>query len=178
MGTIDFIREGLQQADARFVASCDGLSEEQAQWRPSERANSIAFIVWHVARVEDAEASGEMGEAPLWVAAGWHERCGHPAETPLNRERQLLLDLPLPSYALLREYGAAAAERTRVFAESLDSADLDRPAHFWDGQPLATSFQHLLLHKNNHHGQVDLLRGLQDAEWDLPAGTGVRGDGE
>ncbi len=28
-------------------------------------------------------------------------------------------------------------------------------------------------HKNNHHGQIDYIRGLQDEVWDLPPGTGM-----
>ena len=37
----------------------------------------------------------------------------------------------------------------------------------------AGSLRHLITHKNNHHGQIDYLRGLQDEEWDLPRGTGI-----
>lgn len=31
----------------------------------------------------------------------------------------------------------------------------------------------LITHKNNYHGQIDYIRGLQDEVWDLPAGTGM-----
>ena len=39
---------------------------------------------------------------------------------------------------------------------------------------LADVLRHLATHKNNHHGQIDFLRGLQQDDWDLPPGTGVR----
>jgi len=38
---------------------------------------------------------------------------------------------------------------------------------------VAGSLRHLITHKNNHHGQIDYLRGLQEEARDLPRGTGV-----
>ena len=38
---------------------------------------------------------------------------------------------------------------------------------------MSQALRHLITHKNNHHGQIDFLRGLQDPNWDLPAGTGM-----
>ena len=34
------------------------------------------------------------------------------------------------------------------------------------------ALRHMIVHQNNHHGQVDYLRGLQEEDWDLPRGTG------
>lgn len=53
----------------------------------------------------------------------------------------------------------------------------DRPVTAPDpGRPdltVAGPLRHLITHKNNHHGQIDYLRGLQEEAWDLPRGTGV-----
>ena len=29
------------------------------------------------------------------------------------------------------------------------------------------SLRHVIVHKNNHHGQIDYLRGLLEEDWDL-----------
>ena len=53
----------------------------------------------------------------------------------------------------------------------------DRPVTAPDpGRPdltVAGPLLHLITHKNNHHGQIDYLRGLQEEARDLPRGTGV-----
>jgi len=38
---------------------------------------------------------------------------------------------------------------------------------------VATQLRHMITHKNNHHGQVDFIRGLRYPEWDHTPGTGI-----
>ena len=54
------------------------------------------------------------------------------------------------------------------FGQPITAPDPDRPDF-----TVAGSLRHLVTHKNNHHGQIDYLRGLQDEAWDLPRGTGI-----
>ena len=54
------------------------------------------------------------------------------------------------------------------FGQPVTAPDPDRPDF-----TVAGSLRHLVIHKNNHHGQIDYLRGLQDEAWDLPRGTGI-----
>ena len=49
------------------------------------------------------------------------------------------------------------------FGQPVTAPDPDRPDF-----TVAGSLRHLVTHKNNHHGQIDYLRGLQDEAWDLP----------
>ena len=49
------------------------------------------------------------------------------------------------------------------FGQPVTAPDPDRPDF-----TVAGSLRHLVTHKNNHHGQIDYLRGLQDKAWDLP----------
>jgi len=54
------------------------------------------------------------------------------------------------------------------FGQPITAPDSDRP-----DPTVVGSLRHLVTHKNNHHGQIDYLRGLQDKAWDLPRGTGI-----
>jgi len=169
-----FIGQSLAQAQLRLAATLDGLSDAESRWRPGPEANSIGFMLWHVSRVEDGLSSGESAQVSLWESA-WHARCGHPVETPaVLRDRESALDLEIPDLALLRAYQQEAAERAGEFAGGLQDTDLDRPSTSWQGMRLADVLRHLATHKNNHHGQIDFLRGLQQDAWDLPPGTGVQ----
>src|SRR4051794_28745539 len=67
----DRIREGA-------TAAVDGLTPDQLAERPSPRANSIGWLVWHLARVQDDHLAEVADREQVWTADGWQERFGLP----------------------------------------------------------------------------------------------------
>ena len=57
MDVVSFLSQSVSQAQQRLLATCGGLTDEQAAWRPAPHANSIGFILWHVGRAEDRVVS-------------------------------------------------------------------------------------------------------------------------
>ncbi|MCH8989688.1 MAG: DinB family protein [Chloroflexi bacterium] len=175
MDAVGFITDCLAQVHLRLMATCEGLSAEQLLWRPAPTANNIGFILWHLSRNEDARVTGtgKLGEA-IWASDNWHERFGQPATAPDPGDRLGLRALAIPSLEVLVGYAEAVQQRTAQYVSKLTPEDLDVPPD--PARPELTvggSLRHLITHKNNHHGQIDYLRGLQDEAWDLPPGTGV-----
>ena len=178
MNATNFIADCLQQTHLRLHATCEGLAVEQVLWRPAPTANNIGFILWHMGRHEDsritATACGSDGfEADLWATDGWFEKFGQPVSAPDPGDRLGLRSLAIPSLEVLLSYFSAVNERTLRFIASLDDARLD--SHMEPHEPRQTvggALRHMIVHQNNHHGQVDYLRGLQEEDWDLPRGTG------
>jgi hypothetical protein len=78
-----------------------GLSPELATWRADEEANSIAWLLWHLTRIQDDHVAGIAGEDQVWPR--WRER----------------FDLPFSSWAT--GYGQSAEEvgQVRVSGELL-----------------------------------------------------------
>lgn len=178
MNTVQFIADCMQQTHIRLMATCDGLTEEQMLWRPSPTANNIGFILWHVARSEDGRTSriaggkGEFG-TELWVSGGWYERFGQPETAPDPGDRLGLRSLAIPAPEVLTSYAQVVSERTARFLELLDDARLGEPMPGREqNETISDSLRHGIVHKNNHHGQIDYLRGLQEEDWDLTPGTG------
>ena len=178
MNTVRFISDCLEQTHLRLHATCEGLTSKQVLWRPAPTANNIGFILWHMGRHEDTRVTDMAGDdsgfgTDLWAAEGWHERFGQPETAPDPGDRLGLRSLSIPTPEVLLGYFRAVNERTLRFVESLDDAGLD--VHFGDiepGQTVGGALRHMIVHQNNHHGQVDYLRGLQEEDWDLPRGTG------
>ena len=175
MDTVRFISQSLSQVQLRLLATCDGLTQEQVLWRPAAYANNIGFILWHVARNEDRQIS-RFREAPsdLWESQSWYTKFGQPIDAPDPGDRMGLRGLPIPALDVLVSYLKAAHEQLQEFLSTLTPDELDvapDPSH--PERTLGASLRHLITHKNNHHGQVDYIRGLQDETWDLPPGTGV-----
>ena len=175
MDSTAFITDCLAQVHLRPMATCYDLSSEQLVWRPAPTANNIGFILWHLVRNEDARVTntGKLG-ADLWAIGSWHEKFGQPATAPDPGDRMGLRALAIPSLAVLVGYAEAVHQRTLGYLAVLTPDSLDKlPDPARPEYDVSGSLRHLITHKNNHHGQFDYLRGLQDEVWDLPRGTGV-----
>ena len=175
MNTITFIRDSLDQVHIRLLSTCDGLTQDQVVWRPAAYANNIGFILWHLARGEDrmiTQLSG--GRDDLWESDGWFKRFDQPVEMPDPGDRMGLRSLAIPSIDTLTGYLKTAHLKTSGYIATLSDDRLaEIPETYPRGASVGQAIRHLITHKNNHHGQVDFLRGLQDPEWDLPRGTGM-----
>ena len=178
MSTVQFISDCLAQTHIRLMATCEGLTTEQMAWRPAPTSNNIGFILWHMTRNEDARISRTAGrqgdyEQDLWVSGGWFERFGQQETAPDPGDRLGLRSLAIPAAEVLISYAEAVTSRTVRFFELLDDSRL---AEFMGGgerdETVSDSLRHVIVHKNNHHGQIDYLRGLQEEDWDLTPGTG------
>jgi len=67
----ELILKSLEQSQRFPTNALDGLTQEEAAWNPSLECNSIAFILWHATRVEDAFVNRLIrGEKELYEAKG------------------------------------------------------------------------------------------------------------
>jgi Protein of unknown function (DUF664) len=74
------VRELLRDAFTRLIEHVDeltdGLTDDAANYRPSPSANSIAWLVWHSARVQDFQLAPIAGVEQVWKTGGWVDRFG------------------------------------------------------------------------------------------------------
>ena len=175
MDAVTFIWDTLRQVQLRLLATCQGLTQDQVLWRPTPYANNIGFILWHLTRGEDNVISNLSSPEPtLWVSQGWHEKFNQPVEAPDPGDRMGLQSLPIPGLDVLLGYSEAVHEKSQSFFSALPGERLDQaPDPTRPQRTVAAALRHLITHKNNHHGQIDYIRGLQDQSWDLPPGTGI-----
>ncbi|GJN98519.1 hypothetical protein NJB1907f44_11770 [Mycobacterium marinum] len=73
-------RELLRDAFTRVIEHVDeltdGLTEQVANYRPTPAANSIAWLIWHSARVQDVQVADIAGVEQAWTRDGWVDRFG------------------------------------------------------------------------------------------------------
>jgi uncharacterized damage-inducible protein DinB len=116
------IQEGLRPA-------VEGLSPEQLEYRPTPVANSIAWLAWHLARVQDDHIADVAGTEQVWTADGWFGRFGLPFDPSATgygfTSEQVSQVRGLTAEPLL-DYAAAVHARTVEFLRGLTDADLDR----------------------------------------------------
>lgn len=177
MDALTFIRQALTQAHERLMASLEGLTDADAAWRPAPGANTILEIAWHVARAEDRLGRTMTGLGPsLWDSQGWSGRLGDTREIRAGEPYQFLRRAAgvAPRLSDIKAYLEALHQDTREKLDGLRPEDLDRvPDARQPDRNVATYLRHMITHKNNHHGQIDFIRGLLHPGWDLAPGTGI-----
>lgn len=148
----------------------DGLDEEALRWRVDAEANSIAWLVWHLSRVQDDHVAGvaaalEQPDADqVWIAGGWARRFALPfddAAIGYGHTSDEVAAVRAPG-DLLAGYHAAVHEMTRAVIHRMDDADYDAVVdRAWT--PEVTASVRLVSVVNDatqHAGQAAFVRGL------------------
>jgi len=177
MDTIKFIEQCLNEVHERLLKSLQGLNQDEILWRPVPHANCIAEILWHLVRCEDRMVRSTIGLGPeLWESRQWYKRFNCPREQTMDTDYKLFKG-PGRAAPLLEDmlaYLQEVHQDTLDKLHSLSADDLDRiPDRTFPERTIALYLRHLIIHNNNHHGQVDYIRGLMQSGWDLPPGTGI-----
>ncbi|WP_275571920.1 mycothiol transferase [Mycolicibacterium vanbaalenii] len=78
MAEIDAARELLRDSFTRLIEHVDDLTEnltdEVAYYRPTPQANTTAWLIWHSARIQDAQLCDIAGIEQVWFRDGWVDR--------------------------------------------------------------------------------------------------------
>jgi hypothetical protein len=143
----------------------DGLEPEQLLEQPGGDANPIAWLVWHLARVEDAQIAELVGEDQVWMSDDWPARFGltaDPGNHGYGHTPQQVRAVRPESTAALLDYLAAVHTRTEAMLSTLTPDDLDRVVdRNWD--PPVTMGVRLISVADDciqHAGQAAYVRGL------------------
>jgi hypothetical protein len=107
----------------------NGLSDDQIRQRPHESANSLAWILWHMARGEDMGVNTLVAGRPQVIEGdGWLERLGLTrADVGTGMTDDEVSDFSQRvDITALREYRAAVGRRTREVVGALSADDWDQ----------------------------------------------------
>src|SRR5580704_13972975 len=107
----------------------DGLSLDQLTEPPSPGANTIAWLIWHLARVQDHHVGQLLDADQIWVSGNWAARFGldaDPSNTGYGHSADEVTTVRPSDTEVLVDYLDAVDQRTRTFLGDLVAADLDR----------------------------------------------------
>ena len=96
-------------------------------YRPDGQANSIAWLVWHLTRIQDDHLAGVAGTEQVWTAKGWVERFGlpfDPSATGYGHTNEEVTAVQVQSGELLTAYHDAVYQETIKYVKGLVDADL------------------------------------------------------
>src|SRR3954451_12504568 len=70
----DLLNDAFDRVRETVHDAVEGLSEDQLTARIDPEANTIAWLAWHLTRVQDDHVADVAGAEQLWTSAGWVER--------------------------------------------------------------------------------------------------------
>jgi hypothetical protein len=150
------------------AATLEGVNDEALARRPSGRGNSIAWLIWHLSRVEDAQVASAAGLAQVWTSQEFAGRFNLPLperDTGYGHSTDKVDVVQAPPELLL-EYYDAVHRQTVDFLKTLGDEDLDRIVDTrWDppvtlGVRLVSTIADCL----QHVGQAAYAKGLGPAQ--------------
>jgi len=143
----------------------DGLDPRLLTARPGPGANTVGWLIWHLARVQDHHLAEVSGVDQGWVGNGWAARFGldpDPSNTGYGHSTEQVASVRPEGADALVSYLDAVSVQTRSFLEGLVAADLDRVVdRRWD--PPVTLGVRLVSVADDcleHAGQAAYARGL------------------
>ena len=148
-------------------ATVEGLTEQQLTARIAPAANTIAWLVWHLTRVQDDHVSEIASAEQAWIDAGFAERFALPFDrraTGYGHTNDQVAMVRVGADLLLA-YHDAVHERTVAFVRSITDADLDRVVDTrWDPPvTLAVRLVSVIADDLQHVGQAAFVRGIVTA---------------
>lgn len=153
----DRIREVVHQV-------VTGLDTDQLSARANPQANSIAWLVWHLTRVQDDHVAGVAGTEQVWTAQGWARRFGLPfpdSATGYGQSPAEVTEVDATA-ELLAQYHDDVHEATVAYLRTVTDQDLDAVVdENWDPPvTLAVRLVSVVSDDLQHAGQAAYVRGL------------------
>jgi uncharacterized damage-inducible protein DinB len=160
---IELLTDGFGRVRQVAHGAVDGLAEADLTVRLDSEANTIAWLIWHLARVQDDHIADVAGEPQVWTSEGWSERLGlERADSSIgygdSSEQVGAVRAPAE---LLLGYLDAVHERSLRYVASLADEDLARVVDTrWD-PPVTLSVRLVSVISDDlqHAGQAMFIRG-------------------
>jgi uncharacterized damage-inducible protein DinB len=142
----------------------EGLTPADLVFRPDGEANSIAWLVWHLTRIQDDHIADLAGAEQVWTSSGWAARFRLPldvSDTGYGHSPLQVAAVTADS-EMLGGYHDAVHQATVRFVQRVTESDLDQIVdERWDPPvTLGVRLVSVVSDDLQHVGQAAYVRGL------------------
>jgi uncharacterized damage-inducible protein DinB len=161
----DLLIDAFGRVQEGVHAVLDGLDADDLVYRPSSDANSIAWLVWHLTRIEDDHVAHLLAVEQRYTAEGWADRFDFPFDPSAHGYGQTseeVAQVRVDDPQLLADYQDAAHAQAVAYCTALDAAELERIVDtHWD-PPVTAGVRIVSVIDDalEHAGQAAYVRGL------------------
>jgi Protein of unknown function (DUF664) len=155
--------DAFERIKAVVHKTVEDLSLDDLAFRPSDSANSIAWLVWHLSRIQDDHIAGLAGQDQVW-AKDWVKKFDLPFEplaTGYGQGPKEVAAVRVKPELLLGYYDAVHSV-TVSYLKALDKEDYRRVVDKrWDPPvTLAVRIVSVISDNLQHAGQAAFVKGL------------------
>ncbi len=164
MSSRDLLMDAFERIRDAVHPAVNGLSADDLAFRLDAETNSIAWLVWHLTRIQDDHVAELAGRPQVWTESGWVSRFGlplAPGDTGYGHGPDESAKV-VADGALLLGYFEDVHESSLAFVRSLDETELERVVDDgWD-PPVTVSIRlvSVIADDLQHVGQAAYLRGI------------------
>ena len=157
------LTEGFGRITELYADLADGLDDETLHHRPGGTGNSIGWLLWHLARVQDHHVAHLADQPQVWE--DFQARFGLPNDTDdigYGHTDEQVDAIRIQDPRLLVDYHHEVTLATARYLLTVDEAELEREVdQNWD--PPVTAGQRLVSIQGDclqHLGQAAYVAGL------------------
>lgn len=164
MNHSDLLTDAFGRIQEIVHSVLDDIAPEALTYRPDSDANSIAWLIWHLTRVQDDHVAGVAGSEQVWTSDSWVSRFDLPFDPSEIGYGQSSSDVAAVTADadLLRAYHDAVHAKTVAYVQNLTAEDLDRVVdRNWTPEvTLGARLVSVVADDLQHAGQASYVLGL------------------
>jgi len=164
MATAEILNDAFGRVNGVVHSVVDGLDLDRLTFRVDPDANSIAWLVWHLTRIQDDHIADVAGTEQVWTREGWADRFDLPFHAGATGFGHGSADVAAVrvSADLLAGYHDAVHARTVEYVAGLGAEDYDLVVDESWGPPvtLGVRLVSVVADGLQHAGQAAYVRGL------------------
>lgn len=167
MTSADLIVDAFGRIRETVSDTIYGLTPAQLAYRVDTDANPIAWLIWHLTRVQDDHVAAAFNVPQVWLAGGWAARFGLHAgsmETGYGHNKLQVAAVAdaVSSSGVLADYHEATYEQTVKLVSGITDADLDRVVDTSWRPPVTLGVRLISVLNDDmqHAGQAAYVRGI------------------
>jgi hypothetical protein len=164
MNSSDLLVDAFERIRDAVHPAVNGLSREELAFRIDDGSNSIAWLVWHLTRIQDDQVATLDDGQQVWTTNGWADRFDlslAPGDTGYGHGPDESAKV-IAEATLLLGYFEDVHHKTLQFVRSLEESELERVVdQSWD-PPVTVSIRlvSVIADDLQHVGQAAYVRGV------------------
>jgi uncharacterized damage-inducible protein DinB len=163
MTSAELLADAFGRVQEAVHEAVEGLTASQLMARLDDDANSIAWLCWHLARVQDDHVAGAFGEPQAWLEYGKRfELPFEPSDIGYGHSSRQVSQVTVSSADLLVGYHDAVHEQTIRLVSGITDADLTRVVDERWEPPVTLGVRLISVISDclQHAGQASFIRGI------------------
>ncbi|WP_194818693.1 DUF664 domain-containing protein [Nocardia sp. XZ_19_385] len=165
MTSADLLTDAFGRVQENVHGAVADLTTDELSTRLEPGANSIAWLLWHLTRVQDDHVADVAGLQQVWTASGWAKRFDLPfdeAATGYGHDSADVDGLNGITAELLLGYYDAVHAQTLDYIGGLTDTDLPRIVDTRWNPPVTLGVRLISVIDDDiqHSGQAAFIRGV------------------